>query len=135
MLRKRCSERQRSTQCTDANVCTEIEKHRAALLIPRCDKIRPDRYRASTLNTNTHAVQYFSTEGGQGVNTVCVSRGLLYQDACLSDYAAASVRSSDLYYHLRRSEKGIDSLVSRSSAPPLTHVLLSPCRFKSSSQS
>lgn len=37
--------------------------------------IRTDRYRESTLNTNTQAVQYFNTEGGQGVNTVCVSRG------------------------------------------------------------
>ena len=49
--------------------------------------IRTDRYREATLNTNTQAVQYFSTEGGQSVNTVCVT------SEYLSDYATVSVPS------------------------------------------
>lgn len=59
------TERQRSRQCSDANVCkcTEIETHGVVLVIPRCDMIRADRYRESTLDTDIQAVQYFSAAG------------------------------------------------------------------------
>lgn len=88
-------------------MCASVrkQKHSAVLVIQRCDMIRTDRYRESTLNTNTKACTVFQLRRRPECQYCLCWLRILHQGACLSEHSTVSVRASEENSDPQRSKR------------------------------